>query len=147
LAVVGYLRPVLTIIETDAQSAQLGGIGQQLSLDGASLVGVSFSDSGRELLVTGTTDAGEQIAFTFDVDPISLTVRQTARRIVRPTAGRNGSSPDSWMAVARSESEVADWRRKFPQMYIPGRTASLASPASQSMLAHLAVRSLESAQS
>jgi 6-phosphogluconolactonase len=77
LAVVGSLRPTLTLVETDARTEALSRITQQITLPVAALEAASFSPSGHELSVAGRTKARERMLFTFEVNAASLTVKQT----------------------------------------------------------------------
>jgi 6-phosphogluconolactonase (cycloisomerase 2 family) len=96
LAIVGSLRPILTMIETDTQSGKISRVTQQLDLRIATLECASFDSSGYHLFVMGRTKAAELTLLTFHVNPASLRVRQTSDELIsgvedpRTWQGRHG---------------------------------------------------------
>ena len=80
LAVVGGLRPTLSMIDLDDQSGEMIRVTQELTLCAASLEGSCFDAEGKVLSVSGRTNKGTPLGFTLHVNFPSLSVKQVERR-------------------------------------------------------------------
>jgi len=143
LAVVGYLRPTVTMIAIDLRSGRLGTIAQLLVVDAASLVHASFCASGTKLSVAGITDAGEQAIFTFQVDRSSLTARQTAMECVAAASLPEASGWEDRIGFPLSVHNIAAWQPHQQALRNPAEMLSGFGPSQhEPVLAAIAVRFL-----
>jgi hypothetical protein len=118
LAVVGVLRPTLTIVETDKRTGALTRIGQPAVLPVAALESPSFSLSGPELFVAGCAKEGGHTLFTLKLDHPSLSVALTRQERISPNCDRRGAPilPASTFPSRESYSLVAT---NLPLPYSP----------------------------
>jgi 6-phosphogluconolactonase len=99
IVVVSYLRPAITVIETNPMSGRLGSTSRHLVLDAATLSHAYFRASGRELCVTGRTKSGAPAVFTLRMDRPSFTLRQTGMTTVSADGHQNLFRPEDALAL------------------------------------------------